>query len=92
MASLAVGCARQTSPIYRGPAPQLKRLKGSVAEIVADTTAHLQGSGGLVCLNGSRLFWQQEQDQNSIRQVVKMLRLIGANALTEPHPHHEQTK
>ena len=44
----SVGCAGQTSQIYGGPTSQLTGLKGSAANIlVPDTTAHLQGSGGV---------------------------------------------
>ena len=43
-----MGCAGQTSQIYGGPTSQLTGLKGSAANIlVPDTTAHLQGSGGV---------------------------------------------
>lgn len=44
----SVGCSGQTGLIHEGPSSQFTGLKGSAAVIfVPDSTAHLQGSGGV---------------------------------------------
>ncbi|KAK3569192.1 hypothetical protein QTP86_026470, partial [Hemibagrus guttatus] len=53
----SVGCAGQTSLIHGGPTSQLTGLKGSAANIlVADPTAHLQGSSGVHASTGQGCF------------------------------------
>ena len=72
----SVGCAGQTSPIHGAPTSQLTGLKGSATNtLVPDTTAHLQGSSGVMP------WWvwavlATKVDQHNIRQVVIMLCLI----------------
>ncbi|MED6260728.1 hypothetical protein ATANTOWER_027383 [Ataeniobius toweri] len=51
--------------------------------VVLDNTAHLQRSGGVI-VDKSGLFWQQELDKQTIRQVVIMLCLMSVSPYLLP--------